>query len=93
MRINLTWKSNPDNSRLAAVQIGNRVLLQADDAWQYSVQADVVAVDGHVLTAMVIDVFDRAAGTQIRGGEVTEIIGKTVVFESRNVFAVIKKPQ
>lgn len=89
--LNLTWKFNPDNSDRSEAEVGDRVHLQADDAWQYTVRADALAIDGRVVTAVVVDVFDRATGMPVNGGEVTSIIGKTIVFESGNVFEVIKK--
>ena len=42
MLINLTWKFNPDNSDLSEAEVGDRLLIQADDAWKYRVRADAL---------------------------------------------------
>ena len=92
MPTNLTWNFNPNYSDLSATEVGDLVIIHADNVWQYSVRADVLEVKGSVVTAVVVDIFDRITGMPIHGGEVTAIIGGIVAFELGNVFSVVKNP-
>jgi hypothetical protein len=91
LKSDLTWSRNSTTTDEFAISVGDRVTLRASDTWNYDVRADVQNVTGTDITAIVVDIFDRDAAAQIRGGEILELIGKVLTFQSDQVFAVLKR--
>jgi len=87
----LTWLRNPQWKSIGPIDIGDRVTLHADAAFQYHISVDVKHATKDQYEGVVVGIFDRPTLAQVRGGEVLDLQRRAIHFEREHVFAVTKR--
>jgi hypothetical protein len=90
MALSLKFKRNPTFSDLPKIEVGDRVILHVENAFEPNVRADVLAYDDKGISVRIVDIFDRDGAGEITGGEILKHKGKTIPVEPANVFKVLK---